>query len=153
MVAFGRSLVAASVLLAGCSGSTVATQKLPPATPIEFSELLRVEGRGLAPTEKLKALDGERVKIDGFMAQMENPVPGGFWLCPVAVFQDESGAGTGDLPPHSIFVKVRSAQEKPVEYLKGLLTVTGVLELHDEAPRITLLLDTESPLGEDRPNS
>jgi hypothetical protein len=80
--------------------------------------------------------------MTGFMALMENPPPGGFWLCPNAVFQDESGAGTGELPPNAVFVAVRGAGKKPVSYLAGRLSVSGILRLNPEHPRLTLTLDS-----------
>jgi hypothetical protein len=113
--------------------------------PIElsFSKLLVATGRGLGPSEVATASLGKRVRIEGFMALIENPPLGGFWLCPNQVFQDESGGGTGDLPPNAVFVVVRGAGKKPIAHLAGRLAVSGILSIKSEAPRFVLTLDSE----------
>lgn len=117
--------------------------------PIELplSKLLVPTGRGLAPSREAMDAAGKRVRLEGFMALMEEPPAGGFWLCPSPVFQDESGAGTGDLPPNSVFVVVRGAGKKPVAHLFGKLAMTGTLSIRAEAPRMVLTLDTEKDVA------
>lgn len=114
------------------------------ATPVDLpmSAMLKESGRGLEATENLRKLDGHRVRLKGFMAQMEEPPKGGFWLVPRPVFQDESGGGTGDLPPNSVYVIVRSSPNKSISYLPGSITVTGTLKLSNKSPRISLVLDS-----------
>jgi hypothetical protein len=105
-------------------------------TPLRFDDLLVLKsGGGLEAGAKLKALVGRRVSVVGFMARMENPPRGAFYLVPRPLSVDESGAGSADLPPQAIRVVVRSAAGKPLEYVPRALQVTGVLELggRDEA--------------------
>ncbi len=113
---------------------------------LEFRSLLRPSDRGLAPTKALLDANGKRVRMKGFMPLMETPPIGGFWLSPTPVFQDESGAGTGDLPPNSVFVMVRGAGQRPVKYLAGLLSVSGKLKLNPSSPRIVITLDSSKDI-------
>ncbi len=130
--------------------STLASHAQAPKKPIElaFPKLLAPSSRSLQPTPLLTGANGKRVTITGHMALMEHPPHGGFWLCPSPVFQDESGAGTGDLPPNAIFVKVRGAGDQEVAFLRGSLVVTGVLHLQKEAPRIQITLDSDKDIAQ-----
>ncbi|MGZ6130983.1 MAG: hypothetical protein ACXWLF_03095 [Myxococcaceae bacterium] len=115
--------------------------------PLAFSELVRPTSTALVPTAKLLSLKGRRVRLTGFMARMELPSKGAFWLTQSPVFCDEAGAGTGDLPPSAVFVVVRSLAGEPVPFTPRLLEVTGVLEVgyraepDGRATHIRLILD------------
>jgi hypothetical protein len=100
---------------------------------LRFSELLEHAGEALRPSSRAAALAGRRVRLDGFMARMEDPPRGGFWLVPRPLECDESGDGTGDLPPDAVFVVVRSAAGREVAFRSGALSVTGILELGPRA--------------------
>lgn len=125
-----------------------ANRESPPET-IAFSEFFdpAPSSRGLKPSSRLLGLEGKRVRIVGFMAQMEAPPKGGFYLCGRPVFADEAGGGTADLPPDAVLVLVHSASGKQLELVRGALEVTGVLELgsrEDEdgrVSRIRIILD------------
>ena len=97
--------------------------------PLAFKEFLEVSSGALKPTAKLLACDNKRVRIVGFMAQMEDPIQGGFYLCPRPVFCDEGGGGTGDLPPESVFVIVRSAKGKVLAHKPQPLEAVGILHI------------------------
>jgi len=102
----------------------------PAATALRFEELLVVEPGGrLAPSPKLKALAGQRVRIVGFMARMEVAPGGAFYLVARPLTADESGAGSADLPPEAIRVVVRSARGQPLDHIPRALEVIGLLEL------------------------
>ncbi len=114
----------------------------PPAAPaapaasaarLDFRDLLRATRAGLVPTERALALAGQRVTLAGFMADMEEPPSGGYWLVSRPVHCDEGGAGTGDLPPDAIWVVVRGRAGFQVEHVGGLISATGVLEVGPEA--------------------
>jgi len=126
-------------------GILTSMPQLPKPEPImlRFAELLHRTERSLKPTPTLERANDKVVSIEGFMAQMEAAPVGGFWLCPTPVFQDESGAGTGDLPPTAIFVVVRGASDGPVAHLRGRLRVSGKLALSDSSPRIQIVLDSK----------
>src|ERR1041384_7427893 len=58
--------------------------KLPPTpadvTDVKFNEFFvtPVGSVGLAPTEKLRALNAQRVRMLGYMVRQDSPPPGGF---------------------------------------------------------------------------
>jgi hypothetical protein len=103
------------------------------AEPLAFGELFESSPRELKPTAKLLRLDGKRVKMVGYMAQMEEPPSGAFYLAARPTFCGEGGAGTGDLPPDAVRVVVRSRRGKPVPFIPGPLEVTGILEVGNRA--------------------
>ena len=107
--------------------------RLSGAEPLAFGELFESSPRELKPTAKLLGLDGKRVKMVGYMAQLEEPLSGAFYLAPRPTVCGEGGAGTGDLPPEVVRVEVRSRRGKPVPFIPGLLEVTGVLEVGNRA--------------------
>jgi hypothetical protein len=72
------------------------------------------------------------VRLVGFMAQLELPPRGAFYLVPRPVRCDESGAGTADLPPESVLVLSASSAGRVVPFLAGALELTGTLELGNQ---------------------
>src|SRR5262245_11529790 len=82
--------------------------KLPPdVTDLKFHEFftMPVGPRGLEPTEKLLSLNGQRVRVVGYMAQQEAPVAGLFHLTPLPVALGEEDESLADsLPPSTVFV-------------------------------------------------
>ena len=114
----------------------------PPPEAIAFSQFFdpAPSRRGLKPSARLLSLEGRRVRIVGFMAQMEMPPKGGFFLCSQPVFAAEGGGGTADLPPDAVLVVVSSASGKELELVRGPIEVTGVLEIgsrEDEDGRVS----------------
>lgn len=99
------------------------------------------------PSAKLLGLNGKRVRMVGFMAQLENPLKGAFYLCPRPIYGDESGGGTADLPVEHVRVIVSSAREKEIVFIPRLIEVVGVLEVGNQVEAdgsvsaIRLLLD------------
>jgi hypothetical protein len=102
--------------------------ELPAAPQLLFSEFFQPGGE-LKLTAKLQSLNGQRVHIVGYMAQMEIPPPGGFFLVPRPVRCDEAGGGTADLPLESVLVLSVAAAGQKVPFLPGQLDVSGVLEV------------------------
>jgi hypothetical protein len=99
------------------------------ATSIEFREFFEADTGELKPSAKLLSLNGRRARLVGFMAQMEQPPSGAFYLCPTPVYADESGGGTADLPVGSVRVIVRSAKGKKIPFIARPIEVTGILEV------------------------
>jgi hypothetical protein len=102
------------------------------AVQITFSDLL-APGPRLAPSPKLVALAGRRVRLVGFMAELEDPPQGAFYLTARPVRCDEGGGGTGDLPPDAIRIIVRSASDQEIPFYPGAIEVSGVLDLGSAA--------------------
>ena len=127
-------------------------RSLEPAAPLALRELLE-PGAKLRPSSKARSLDGQRVRIAGFMAQLEEPIKGGFYLVPRPMSLDESGAGTGDLPLESVLVLVPGSTDKVIPHLPGALEGTGILEVgnrSDDEGRVSnfrLRLDSDQRLG------
>ncbi len=121
----------ALVALAGAPAARPAATAAD-APRLEAGELL-APGPRLAPSARALALDGRRVRLVGFMAELEDPPRGGFYLAPRPVRCDEEGAGTGDLPPDAVRVIVRSAVGEEIPFLPGPIEATGVLVLGNAA--------------------
>jgi hypothetical protein len=100
-----------------------------PAVPLSFKQFFTATDRELKPSQKLLTLNGRRVRMEGFIAELEEAPKGAFYLCPHPVTCDEGGAGTGDLPPETVLVIVRSAGKHTVGAIKRPVQVTGVLEI------------------------
>lgn len=95
----------------------------------------------LRPSAKLLGLNHRRVRLVGFMAQMEEPPVGAFYLCAQPVYCDEEGGGTADLPPARVRVVVRSAAQREIAFTPRPLAVTGTLEIDQQNSVINLILD------------
>jgi len=115
---------------------------------LKFSELIAVEKGELKHSAKAIEANGKRVRLTGYMAHMESGGKGGFWLTKRPVFQDESGAGTGDLPPNAVYVSVRSATGSAITFIPRPITVTGVFQISKTSPQLKLILDKANDLAE-----
>lgn len=141
-VAILAAVLAVAVPAAATGGASRAE-----ATPLSFQELFEPSPRELKPTAKLLSLHGRRVRLVGYMARMESPPRGAFYIAPHPVFCDEAGGGTADLPPEAVRVVVRSAAGQAIPWVPRPLEVTGTLELGpqpDEEGRVSsirLVLD------------
>ena len=100
-----------------------------PIAKLEFREFLDPSTSELKPSAKLLSLQGQRVRLVGFMAQMEEMPKGYFYLCSRPVFCDESGGGIGDLPIDAVRVVVRASNGQPIKFVAQPLAISGVLEL------------------------
>lgn len=105
-------------------GKTVTTE----VVTISFNEFFEA-GEGLKPSKKLIGLKNKRVRVTGFMVQMENELEGSFFLVPRPVFCDEEGGGNADIPPEAVLVIVPFRARQKIPFIQGLLEVTGILEL------------------------
>jgi hypothetical protein len=121
-----------AVTLALCDSSTSFQEVAKThgaVTVLSFKEFFESGDGGLKPSSTLLRLNGQRVRLVGFMAQMEAPPLGAFYLCPRPISCDEEGAGTADLPAESVLVIVGSQRGKVVSFSPRALEVTGVLEV------------------------
>lgn len=147
-VALGASLVPATPASAHSAATprAAATSKVPAqlavrrqlgAAPAGVSDLkfrdlfkLPVGPKGLEPTDKLKTLDGKRVRIVGYMVQQEPPIAGGFLLSPLpVVVGDADDSFADDIPASAIFVNLPKAADTVVTSLPGLIQLTGTLRV------------------------
>lgn len=100
------------------------------ATPakLSFGDLFEA-GATLKPSARVLSLEGRRVRIEGFMSQMEASPRGAFWLCRTPVFADEAGGGTADLPPESVLVILTPEGAGEIDPIRGPIRVEGRLEV------------------------
>ena len=128
-----------AALLAGCAaqlpgergpdrpGARVAADTA--AVNLTFGDFF-LPGAALEPSPKLLGAAGRRARILGFMAHMELPPVDGFYLTSRPLFCGEGGAGTADLPPETVLVKVLSAPTNlPFVFVPGPLDITGTLDV------------------------
>ena len=137
-------------------GQESAPKLLPPlpvgVTSLAFDEffVLPVGPRGLTLTEKLKSLDGKRVRILGYMVRQDEPLPNTLLLTEKPVTIEEHEGGFSDLPTAYVRVVVPSAKDKPVSYTPRPLLLTGVLSVGPHAEKddtislVRLTLENES---------
>jgi hypothetical protein len=110
---------------------------------------LPIGPRGLEPTDKLLSLRNQRVRVQGYMAREEEPVPGLFMLTPMPVTMAELADGPADyLPATTLFVHLTGAYaQQMLGYRPGIWTLTGLLRLgvqHEPNGRVSyvrLILD------------
>ena len=96
---------------------------------------------GLELTDRVKRLEGKRVRILGFMVREElekdgddgpenAPVRGRLMLTPLPATVNAAHYGLcDDLPPQILFVSVPSLRDQPLQHSRKPLLLTGVLSL------------------------
>jgi hypothetical protein len=118
------------------SPPTASLPKLPPlpagVSDLKFCDFFvqPMGRRGLEFTEKVRDLDGQRVRILGFMVRQENAPPGVFLLAPIPVelHERESDCFIDNLPAAVLHVFM-PPPAKPVPHTPGLMLLTGILSL------------------------
>jgi hypothetical protein len=123
-----RGVVAVAFFLTLGGSAGAAEGPVPPADLL-FSDFFTAGASRLVPSAKLLGLNGRRVRLVGFMAEVESPLPGSFYLCPRPVVLAEEGAGTGDLPPVAVHVTVPGWEERVLPFVRRRLEVTGILDV------------------------
>ena len=99
---------------------------------IRFGDLFRlpVGPKGLEPTDRLRALDGRRVRIVAYMVRRATPDAGGFLIAPFQVdIEDDDESLADDLPPTALFVRLEHAGNTTLPWLPGLMQFTGTLRV------------------------
>lgn len=127
--------------------------KLPKGvTELKFSDffVMPVGPRGLDLTDKLRSLNGKRVRILGYMAHRPAQPAGSFLLTPFPVeIHDHDNSLAEDFPVTVVQVSSPSWRGKLVPYSRGLMLLTGVLSVGNQAEidgRVSLVrLDLDSP--------
>ncbi|UXI68197.1 hypothetical protein [Tahibacter amnicola] len=100
---------------------------------LKFQDIFQrpVGPAGLALTDTVRALDGKRVRMVGYMVKGAASSPGLFLLSPLPVMAGEEDEGLADdVPATTVAVVLPNAVDVP--YFAGLIQVTGTLRL---APR------------------
>lgn len=143
---------------------------LADTTDLKFGDFFKrpVGPRGLEATPLLRSLDGQRVRIVGYMVRQDSTlgVTGLLVLAPLPVTmgeEDESFAD--DLPASAVYVHLAEAQKtQRLPHMPGLMALTGTLQLGAAAESdgrrsmVRLLLDDavsrefEPPASANRPS-
>ena len=122
-----------AIFTASCAHHAPPARAVAPAPQLQLGEFFKlpVGPKGLEPTEKLLAMNGKRVTVQGHMVKEEEPLPGLFMLTPVPVAMAELADGPSDyLPPATLFVHLpQEGADKVAAYQPGTWNVTGLLEL------------------------
>lgn len=124
---------------------------VPAPVPLAFTEFFVPPPAPLQLSAKMQTLGGKRVKLQGYMVKMENPMAGAFYLTQHPTFCDEEGAGTADLPPACVRVIVRGAKDRTLGFVGRPLIVTGILqvgaqtEADGQVSHFRLILDGPEP--------
>ncbi|MEK8051302.1 hypothetical protein AACH10_13710 [Ideonella sp. DXS22W] len=105
----------------------------PAVTDLPFSQFFQqpIGPRGLQPTAALRAADGQRVRLVGYMVQQEHAQPGRFLLAPRPVSMSEHADGEADdLPPATVTVLLDAARaDHLVPHRAGRIALVGRLSL------------------------
>lgn len=139
--------------------AAAAAAQQPPAAgdaiELKFRDFFKtpIGARGLEPTETLKAANGKRVRLLGYMVAQEDPQPGWFFLTPRPLTMSEHADGEADdLPPSAVVVRMPPGErEQALPHTRGLLLLTGTLEVGREEMQdgrvswVRLLLDPRPP--------
>src|SRR5690349_19988025 len=101
-------------------------------TDLKFGEMfaLPVGPHGLEPSAKLRELDGQSVRLIGYMVHGDTTSSQGFLLSPLTVTAgDEDESLADDIPASAVLVRVADGKAAALPNLAGLRRLTGVLHV------------------------
>ena len=106
----------------------------PPAgtQELKVQDMFRmpVGPKGIEVSERLASLDGQHVRMVGFMVRSSEPRSSAFILTPMPVeISDEDEAEADDIPFSAVLVRLPAPPAQPIPNLDGLLQVSGVLRV------------------------
>jgi hypothetical protein len=126
----------AAALLASSPAALLASSPAAPArprpAPLALDQILIVRDGKPELAPRVLELAGSRVRVRGWLVVFEAPVPDAFWLAPRPIFQDESGAGSGDLPPSAVRVRAPAAVVRALPEGTAPVEAVGRLEVGRE---------------------
>ena len=100
---------------------------------LKFGEIFKlpVGPKGLETSPRLRSLDGQRVRMVGFMVARETATPGQFIISPLPVLLgDEDESFSDDLPASAVFVHLHpSLASQTVSNLHGPMQLVGTLRV------------------------
>lgn len=120
---------------------------------LKFGELFKPVGpRGLEHSDRLRGLDGKRVRMLGYMVKQSRPMPWTFLLSPVPVTLHETEYGFAEDMPATVLHVFTPRNATPiVPFTPGLMLLTGTLSVgNKEEPdgrvsTVRLTLDPPTP--------
>lgn len=99
---------------------------------LKFQDMFQmpVGPKGIEASERLSKLDGQRVRMVGFMVRSSEPRLSGFILAPMPVeISDEDEAEADDIPFNAVLVRLPASFAETIPNLAGLLQISGVLRV------------------------
>lgn len=141
MPLFGTKLASLvrTIAAASCAASVLVTTPASAQRPgadvvdLKFASFFTqpVGPRGLSISDGLRAADGRRVRLVGYMVAQEQPLAGQFMLTPRPVQMSEHADGEADdLPPSTVTVLLDPRQrDRLVPHHSGLISLTGRLSV------------------------
>jgi len=134
------------------------TNSLPPlpagVTELKFGEFFRqpIGPRGLEFTDRLRSLEGRRIRILGYMVRQDKPAAHCFLLSPAPQTLHEEEYGLcDDLPATTLHVITDESAPSQTPFTPGQLLLTGKLSLGNRleadgrTSAVRLLLDPPTP--------
>jgi len=133
-----------------------AAQAAPVGADLKFREFfeLPIGPRGLAPSARLLSLDGQPVRITGYLAHQDaaSAAPGIALLAPLPVsLGDEDDSFADDLPASTLYLHLAGPlAARTIPYRPGLVSLSGTLqvgaqrEADGRSSFVRLVLDPES---------
>jgi hypothetical protein len=97
--------------------------------PLSFADLFAVGPATPSLSPAAFELNGRRVRLVGFMAQLERRRRGGFYLCPKPMEVEAGGRLTADLPAEAVRVSLPAAGSRVLPFVSGRVEVVGVLDV------------------------
>jgi len=123
----------AALSLLAAAFSAPASAALAAPAELRFADFfaMPIGARGAEIKPALLALDGQRVRITGYMVRQEQAMAGHFFLTPRPVSMSEHADGDADdLPPTTVLVVMPTPDDRTEPLpTRGLLRLTGALQV------------------------
>jgi hypothetical protein len=152
-----RVAAATETHMTGSVGLGAARNVSSGVTDLKFREMfeLPVGPRGLQPSQKMLGLDGQRVRMVGYMVEQETPRS--LILAPLPLkLGDEDESLADDLPPSVVFIHFPLGENADLHHVPGLLELVGTLSIGGfpeadgrvSAVRLTLVPASSKEVGQ-----
>jgi hypothetical protein len=121
--------------------------------PLAFHEFYKmpVGARGLEPTDRLLSLNGKRVRILGYMGEMQRDSKRALIFSPLPLeAQPEEYGLCDDIPATHILVTLPGNTDEQISHINGRLLLTGILSVgtyseNRETSFVRMTLDDPTP--------
>ncbi len=149
-----RIAVALMLAMLGADGHAAGPgdpTSIAPAADLLFRDFFEmpVGPRGLRPSPRLLALDGQQVRLRGYVAHQARPTADVFILSPLPVELGDADDGLADdLPPAIVFVHAAAPtipSSRDIVQVTGRLSVGPLDEADGRVSQVRLFVDSTPP--------